>query len=328
MDMIKKINSGEILAYEEAREFFLCMLTGKLTEAQIASTLISMKYRGETPDELAALVLTLDEHKRTFEHGTENTIDTCGTGGDGKSTVNVSTAVSIILASMGYNVVKHGNVAQSGKVGSADILSGLGFDLNYATVPIDEFYKMHNYIFMLAPHYHPALKEIGKVRREIKVPTLFNYVGPLVNPANPAYQIIGINRIEKLDFLAQAIIKLGKTNITVYSSRDGYDEISSSDITDCLTIREKQVERFSINPADFFKPFPMPVVSDNEEAKKLFLDGIHGVDDRVVNLFSINTALALNTVNGSDMKSGFKEVRDLIKEGTVRNKLESLVAKK
>ena len=147
MDLVKKINSGEILNFDEANTFFSDMLNESLTEAQIASTLISMKNRGETTDELAALVTELNKHKKKFNHNSEKTVDTCGTGGDGKSTVNVSTAVSINLASLGYNVVKHGNTAQSGKVGSADILISLGLDLNYKDVDMMAFYKKHNFIF-------------------------------------------------------------------------------------------------------------------------------------------------------------------------------------
>ena len=124
-NLIKKINSGETLTFDEAKEHFQYMVSGDLTEAQIASTLISMKYRGETIDELSALVTVLNSCKNKFNGTADKTVDTCGTGGDGKSTVNVSTAVSIILASLEYNVVKHGNSAQSGKVGSADILKDL-----------------------------------------------------------------------------------------------------------------------------------------------------------------------------------------------------------
>ncbi|HNW29802.1 MAG TPA: anthranilate phosphoribosyltransferase [Spirochaetota bacterium] len=323
--LVKKVNSGERLSFEDARTLFEGMVQGMLTESQIASALIAMKFRRETVDEVAALAATLDCHKRKFETVSSGTIDTCGTGGDGKSTVNISTAVSIILSSLGCGVVKHGNTAQSGVVGSADILSDLGMDLDYGGTSPEEFFSRHNYVFMLAPRYHPALKGIGKVRRELKVPTIFNFVGPLVNPADPAYQVIGISRRDRLDFIAQVIRKIGRSNITVYSSRDGYDEVSSRDTTECIHIGEGNDRRFSIDPSDFFEPFPMPVVRDRSEAKQLFLEGLSGANERMSDIFSLNAALALRTMNSHGMRDGFQLVKRHIAAGGAMQKLNDLV---
>jgi anthranilate phosphoribosyltransferase len=323
--LVKKVNSGDRLDYEEAALLFDSMVMGRLTESQTASSLIAMKLRQETEDELAALVATLNRHKRGFKSGKKGTIDTCGTGGDGKSTVNVSTAVSVILASMGFPVVKHGNSAQSGAVGSADILSGLGMDLEYTGTSAEEYFKKHNFVFMMAPHYHPGLKGIGKVRRELKVPTIFNLVGPLVNPADPDYQVIGINCRERLEFIARAIVKMGRENIAVYSSRDGFDEISSLDKTDCILIKNGGSDRFTIDPSEFFKPFEMPVVRSTGEAKKFFVKGLSGEDREVADIFSLNTALALTIMGKGDMKKGFLTAREQIASGKVVKKLEEIV---
>ena len=323
-NLVKKINSGEKLNFEESKDFFNYMAAGDLTEAQIGAALVTMRLRGETVDELAGLVTVLNKHKKTFNHDAENCIDTCGTGGDGKSTVNVSSAVSLILASMGYNIVKHGNTAQSGKVGAADILQLMGIDIRNEKVPAEEFFKKNNFIFLFARLFHPALKGIGKVRREIKTPTIFNYVGPLANPANPDYQIIGLSKREILDFYTEAILKIGKNNITVYSSYDGYDEVSSKDKTECINIKDGKTERFIIDPVDFFEPFDMPVVKNEDQAINLFMGGISGENEDIVNLFSLNTALVLKTVNGTDLKEGFNRVREHIKGGEVKKKLEDM----
>jgi anthranilate phosphoribosyltransferase len=323
--IVQKVNSGERLSFDQARDLFESMVRGSLAESQIASSLIAMKLRGETVDELAALAVTLNRHKRTFRPGIKGTVDTCGTGGDGKSTVNVSTAAGIILASLGCPVVKHGNTAQSGVVGSADILSDLGIDVNDIAAP-DEYFARHNFIFMLAPLYHPALKGIGKIRRELKVPTLFNLAGPLANPADPDHQIIGISRRGRLEFIASVLEKIGRTNVTVYSSRDGYDEVSSADTTECIHIGEGGSRRFSIDPSDFFEPFPMPVVHDREEARRLFLDGITGRNEAVANIFALNAALALRTMNRCGMREGFFEAREEIVSGRAARKLDGLAA--
>ncbi len=322
--LVKKINSGERLSFDDARTFFEGMVLGQLSDSQVASSLIAMKFRRETVDEVAALAATLDRHKLRFEAPGNDTIDTCGTGGDGKSTVNVSTAVSVILASLGCSVVKHGNTAQSGVVGSADILSELGMDLAYGGTSPEEYFNRHRYVFMLAPRYHPALKGIGAVRKELKVPTIFNFVGPLINPADPAYQVIGISRKDRLEFIAQVIRKIGKSNITVYASKDGYDEVSSREPTECIHIGDGNDRRFSIDPSDFFEPFPMPVVRDRGEAKRLFLEGLSGTNEEVSNIFSLNTALALRTMNRCGMRDGFLLVKSHIAEGKAIVKLEEL----
>jgi len=318
--IIKKMNSGEVLAMDEASCLFDAMLSGGLTEAQIASSLISMKLRGESIDELAALVMAMDRRKVRFSHCSERAIDTCGTGGDGKSTVNVSTAVSIILSSMGYPVVKHGNKAQSGKVGSADILEGLGFDLSYGDAGPEEFFRLNNYVFIHAQKHHPALKDIGKVRRELKVPTIFNFAGPLVNPADPEYQIIGISSRERLVFIANVLLKLGRNNVTVYSSFDGYDEVSTADRTECITVSNGTLNHFVIDPSDYFEPFDMPRVADEAQARELFLDGIFGRDEKIANLFALNTALALKTMKEASLTKGFKVAREFLASGRAGEK--------
>ncbi len=323
-NIIIKVNSGKPLAYPEAEQLFEGMVRGDLSDSQIASSLIAIKLRTETVDELAALVATLDRHKRKLEVDPAGTVDTCGTGGDGKSTVNVSTAVSIILSSLGCRVVKHGNRAQSGAVGSADLLAELGMDLGYSGSSPEEFFSSHGYVFMPAPDFHPAMKRIGPVRRELKVPTLFNYAGPLINPANPEFQVIGVNRRDRIDFIGRVVEKLGRSNVTIYSSRDGYDEVSSSGETECLHIGDGGTRRFTIDPSDFFEPFPMPVAGDLREASRLFLDGLSGENGRVANLFALNAALALRTMNRCGLREGYFLARKHIDEGHARRKVDEL----
>lgn len=324
---IQKVNSGACLSFDEASVLFGNMADGKLSPAETASVLVSMRFRGETPDEFAALLDVLGDRKKRFIHNAEDTIDTCGTGGDGKSTVNVSTAVGIILSAMGLNVVKHGNSAQSGKVGSADILKRLGFDFEYSGGSAEEYFAANRFVFMFAPGYHPALKGIGPVRREIRVPTIFNYAGPMLNPAEPDYQVVGISRSDRLEFMAEAAILGKRNNITFYSSRDGFDEVSSKEPTDCLTIRNGSIERFEINPVDFFEPFDMPVVSDAEHAEYLFKKGISGEDTQTASLFCINTALALATMKKYSLTQGYVEAMRAVNNGDAAGRLTELTGR-
>jgi anthranilate phosphoribosyltransferase len=322
--ILKNLNSGQVLNRDDATALFDTMLSGGLTEAQIAAALISMRARGEAIDELAALVGAMDRKKKRFIHHADKTVDTCGTGGDGKSTVNVSTAVSVVLAGMGHSVVKHGNKAQSGRVGSADILESLGFDLSYEGSDAEAFFAEHNYVFIHAQKYHPALKDIGKVRRELKVPTIFNFAGPLVNPADPSCQIIGISSRSRLVFLANVLLRLGRNNVTVYSSYDGFDEVSSADKTECVSVCNGTLNHFIIDPADYFEPFAMPVIGGSDEAQELFIRGLQGLDAGIVNILALNTALALKTMKVAPLAKGFNMARDYLKSGAAYAKLQSM----
>jgi len=325
--LVKKVNLGERLTFEEYVEFFDLMVNGKLTDAQIGSTLTALRLKSESEDELSAAATVLNRYKIKLEVDLKNKIDTCGTGGDGKSTINVSTIVSIVLSSFGFNVVKHGNVAQSGKVGSADILETMNIPVKFEKEEAVKYLLEHNFVFLFAPNYHPILKSVGKIRRELKVPTIFNYLGPMLNPADPEYQLIGINSSNKLDVYAKALIRLNKDNILVVSSKDGYDEISSSDITYARRIKGKNIENFEIEPKDFFKPFPMPHIGSREEATELFKRAIEGADENLNNLIAINTAYAFQLIEDDDLKVIFERVKNKLKSGDVRKYFETLRSK-
>jgi len=314
------------------------MVTNILTDAQIGAALIAMKVRGETVEEVATAVKVLDENKIKLEvDSNKPVVDTCGTGGDGKSTINISTAVSIILSTMNTTVIKHGNVAQSGKVGSANILEEFGIPLTFQENEMYEYLNDNDFVFLFAPAFHPTLKHVGKVRKELKVPTLFNYLGPLLNPANPDYQVIGFSKLENLEFYANVIHSLGRKNIAVYTSHDGYDEISSNAPTDIYLINvdsdfsefnpikiQNGIHKITINPTDFFESFNMPVVDSKEDAVNKFTSAIKGDDKNYANLLAINSALILTLINNKPMRKNFKIALEAINSGKAYEKLLSL----
>jgi len=229
-----------------------------------------MKYRNERPEEIAGAILAMTECMVPFNHNKKGTIDTCGTGGDGKSTVNISTAVSVVLSSMGHPVLKHGNVALSGRFGSADILEMLDIPCKLKEIEAQNYFLEHDFIFLFAPYYHPALKNVAHIRKEVMTPTIFNFLGPLANPGNPDYQIIGIGRKDFLKTYIDAALLLGKKNILIYTSDDGYDEVSTYAPTHGYILRNGQIEPFYVNPKEFFTPFELPHVTNKEEALMLF----------------------------------------------------------
>lgn len=323
---LKALHSAEKLSYEQMTVFFDDMVNEKLTPAQIGGTLIAMKMRGETADDIAAAATVLNNYKIPLKHNLKDCMDTCGTGGDGKSTMNVSTLVSITLASMGLNIIKHGNSAQSGKVGSADILNLLGIPTKLTGDEAVKYLKKHNFIFLFAPNYHPILKSVGAIRRQLMAPTIFNYLGPLLNPGEPDFQIIGINSVEKLGIYSEAVLRLKKNNIMVVSSADGYDEITSSDVTYGKIIKDGQIENIAIDPGVFFKKFPMPKVVEEKDAIKFFMESVSGTSESLNNILALNSAYALSLKESEDIKSLFDKVKKHLASGGVEKYLHSLKA--
>ena len=337
-DVLKKVNEGNILSSDEMKLLMTNMLQGNLTDGQIGACLIAMKVRGETVEEVATAVRVLDKNKIKFDVNSDKpVVDTCGTGGDGKSTINISTAVSIILSAMNTTVVKHGNVAQSGKVGSANILEEFNIPLTPEKQEAEEYLNNNDFIFLFAPAFHPTMKYVGKVRKELKVPTLFNFMGPLLNPANPDYQVIGFSRLDKLEFYADVINALGRKNIAVYTSHDGYDEISSNAPTDIYLINtdadfseynpvevKEGIKKITIIPGDFFEPFEMPVVESKEDAVDKFTAALKGTNKNYANLLAINAALILSLINNKSIKENFADVSETIHSGKAFDKLENL----
>ncbi|MGE4317868.1 MAG: anthranilate phosphoribosyltransferase [Deferribacterales bacterium] len=323
-DIIKKTGMGESLNFEETYSVFIDMMEGKLEEAEIASILISMRLRGETVEEIAGAARAMNEKKIVFE--TDMPVyDTCGTGGSGKSTMNVSSAVAVLLSAMDYPVVKHGNRAVSGVVGSADMYEMCGVPVNSDKEQMTAYFKKNNFAFLFAPMYHPALKYAGAVRKKLRVPTMFNFLGPLANPANIGGQIVGMPFRDKLAILAESLLLLGRDKVAIYSSLDGYDEISSFSPTEIHEVTGGRIIKHYINPSEFFMPFQMPVVKTSEDAVKFFNAAISPDGGNYSKLVALNAGLALAVFEKADsVKDGYGMAMEAIQSGKVLEKLNSL----
>ena len=323
-ELVKKSCMGVSLSFEETYSAFIDMMDGKLEEAEIAGILISMRLRGETVDEIAGAARAMNEKKIVFDTDMQ-VYDTCGTGGSGKSTMNVSSAVAVLLAAMGYPVVKHGNRAVSGVVGSADIFEMSGVPVNSEKAEMQSYFNKHNFAFLFAPMYHPALKYAGAVRKKLRVPTIFNFLGPLANPANVGGQIVGMAMRDKLAILAESLLMLGRDRVAVYSSLDGYDEISSFAPTEVHEVSGGRIIKHYINPAEFFTPFQMPVVKTNEDAGFFFNKAISADGGDFSKLIALNAGLALTVFGKTEsIRDGYRLALETIKSGVVVEKLASL----
>jgi anthranilate phosphoribosyltransferase len=227
------------------------LLCGACGEAETAALLVALRMKGETADELAAAAAVLRDHMRPVDTGDLPVLDTCGTGGDGSGTFNISTAAALVVAAAGVPVVKHGNRAVSGNSGSADVLAALGVNVESPALASRECLARAGMIFCLATAFHPAMRSLGALRRRLGVRTLFNCLGPLANPAGAPYQLIGVGRSEWLDRMAGALARLGTRHALLVCGRDGLDEVSPCAPTLVREVRNGEVTACEWTPADF-----------------------------------------------------------------------------
>jgi anthranilate phosphoribosyltransferase len=239
------------LAAVQMCELMHGLLSGACSEAETAAILVALSMKGETAEELAAAAAVMREHRLPFVTGRSDLLDTCGTGGDGIQTFNISTATALVVAGAGAPVVKHGNRAMSSRSGSADVLTELGVVVETDVQAARNCLDRAGMAFCLAPQFHPSLKHVTGVRRRLGVRTLFNCLGPLANPAGAAYQLLGVGRLDWLDRLAQALARLGTRHALLVCGRDGLDEVTLTGPTLVREVRGASVEVLEWTPDDF-----------------------------------------------------------------------------
>jgi anthranilate phosphoribosyltransferase len=239
------------LAPGQVRWFMEEVISGRAPEAETAAVLVALRMKGETAAELAAAAEVLRAHMVRLETGGEPVLDTCGTGGAGRGTFNVSTAAALVAAGAGVRVVKHGNRAVSGHCGSADVLAALGVHVEGDAAFARWCLECAGLAFCFAPLFHPALRHVAPLRRRLRVRTLFNCLGPLANPGAAPYQLLGVGRPDLLDPLAGALARLGARRAFLVISRDGLDEVSLSAPTRVREVCGGAVREWEWRPADF-----------------------------------------------------------------------------
>ena len=227
------------------------ILDGACGDVETAALLTALHVKGETADELAAAAAVLREHCLPLANGRNDVLDTCGTGGDGSCTFNISTAAALVAAGAGVSVVKHGNRAMSSRSGSADVLAVLGVRVELDAASARRCLERAGMTFCLAPLFHPRMRHVSEVRRRLGVRTLFNCLGPLANPAGAAYQLLGVGRVEWLDRLAAALARLGTRRALLVCGRDGLDEVSLSSPTLVRQVQGNAVDAIEWTPEDF-----------------------------------------------------------------------------
>ena len=247
IEIIEKLKKGQNLSFEESKTLFNELMEGKYNENSVIEILEFLIKKGETIDELAGGIFVLRE-KATKVRTDESTIDTCGTGGDGKNSLNISTAAAIVLASMGVKVAKHGNKAVSSNCGSADVLEALRININLKPNEAEESIKKLNFAFMFAPNYHSAMRHVGPARKKMKKKTIFNLIGPLSSPAQVKRQVIGVFNKKWMKPFAEALKRNGVVHAYIVHSDDGMDEISPFEKTKVVELKDGKITQFLIDP--------------------------------------------------------------------------------
>ncbi|HET7616563.1 MAG TPA: anthranilate phosphoribosyltransferase, partial [Bacillales bacterium] len=233
--LLRKAVDGNTLTEAEARRAMDLIMEGDATQSQIAGLLTVLRYRGETIEEMTGFVRSMRDHVITVDHDME-VIDTCGTGGDGSSTFNISTAASLVVSALGVKVAKHGNRAMSSKSGSADVLEYLGIPTQADADEAIHSLKEKNMCFLFAQKYHVSMKHAAPVRREIGFRTIFNLIGPLTNPAGSRRQLIGVFDTAHAEKMAETLRNLGTERALIVTGAEGLDECSIAGHTDAVLL--------------------------------------------------------------------------------------------
>ena len=314
---IEKIKKKENLTFDESKSAFELLMEGKAEDQEIFDFLTLLSAKGESSDEVAGGVFVLRNKSKRVN--VENCIDTCGTGGDGMNTLNISTASALLLASMGVKVAKHGNKAVSSKCGSGDVLEALNIKINLEPNDIENQIKKNNFGFMFAPNYHSAMKFVGPTRKKIGKRTIFNMVGPLSSPALVKRQVVGVFDKKLLKIFANALKNLDIKFAWIVNSEDGLDEISPYAKTNIIQLKDKKISEFVIDPKD------LNVNADKFE--NLVGDDAKFNADKMINIFKgedndFSKAVCLNAAAGlivgekfSDFSEAYNYTREFILSG-------------
>jgi anthranilate phosphoribosyltransferase len=328
---ITKLIDRHDLQFAEMRELMQHIMGGQLTLAQIAAVLIALRMKGETVSEIAAAATVMRElsSKVSIKH-TMHLVDTCGTGGDGTQTFNISTASALVAAAAGAQVAKHGGRSVSSTCGSADVLEKLGVNVNLTAEQVAQCVDSIGIGFMFAPNHHSAMKHAAPVRRELGVRTLFNLLGPLTNPAGAQNQVIGVFNQSLTTKLAQVLGELGSRHVLVVHGADGMDEISISEGTYIAELKDGKVSEYTVHPDQFGLPAAQSVmlrVANADEACEKLLGVLRNEVGAPRDIVQMNAGAAIYVAGlAVTLKDGIEKAGQVIASGAAKDKLDQLIA--
>ncbi len=325
-NFLKKLNNKENLTFEESKSAFEILMEGKVSDEEIFDFLTNLSKKGEVSDEIAGGVYVL--RNKAKKVNIENCIDTCGTGGDGKNTLNISTASALLLSSMEVRVAKHGNKAVSSKCGSADVLEELKIKINLEPKEIENEIRKNNFGFMFAPNYHTAMKYVGPTRKKIGKRTIFNMIGPLSSPAFVERQVVGVFDKKLLKVFADGLKSLNINFAWIVHSEDGLDEISPYAITNIIQLKNGKISEITVDPKKLnvgAEKFDNLLGADSKFNAEKIIDIFKGEDNDFSKAVCLNAAAGLIvTENQENFSEAYSITRQHILSGKTYEHLKKL----
>ncbi|MDD5666245.1 MAG: anthranilate phosphoribosyltransferase [Actinomycetota bacterium] len=329
-DTISRLTAGDSLERDEAREVMLRLMRGEASDAQIAALLTALKMRGETAQEIAGFAEGMREAATVIRPEVSPLLDTCGTGGDGLATFNISTAAAFIAAGAGAYVAKHGNRGVSSPCGSADVLEALGIYIDLEPEDVRACIEKLGIGFLFAPRFHPAMRHVMRARRELGIPTAFNLLGPLTNPAGAEAQVLGVGMRDKAPLIAGALAQMGVKRAMVVHGEDGMDELSTTSPSSVWEIGPHGVESYRLDPEELGMSRAMLrdlAGGDAAENARIIRDEVlAGKRGPRRDIAVLNAAAALVVAGRAEsLRAGIALAERSIDHGAAREKLRELV---
>ena len=323
-EIIEKVLSSQELTSEEAQDSMNMIMSGKVSDPQLAAFLVALRAKKETPLEIANFVRVMRE-KSLKVSVSGDTLDTCGTGGDGKNSFNISTASAFVVAACGVKVAKHGNRAASSKCGSADLLEALGVVVDLSPKFVEQCIESLGIGFMFAPTFHPAMAHAVPVRKALGIRTVFNFLGPLTNPAGAERQLLGVAFKELGSIIAETLQILKTKHAIVVCGEEGIDEVSLSGKTYCWIVNPNTVEEITISPQDAginASSLDTIVGGNPEENAKMCLEVLNNKSGPVLNAVVLNSAVALLAAEVTeDLREAVNFSKEVLANGKALEKL-------
>ncbi|MBU4016952.1 anthranilate phosphoribosyltransferase [Patescibacteria group bacterium] len=325
-EIINKLINKEHLTKVEAGDLLGGIMNGELSPVRTAMVLTALRMKGETVEEIAGFIEVLRSNMVKIK--VFGGVDVCGTGGDSLGTFNISTAVSFVLASAGVRVVKHGNRAASSLCGCADVLEEMGMKIDLSPEQAEKVFKKTGMVFLFAPLYHPAYKPVAIVRKELKIPTVFNFLGPFINPASVKRQLIGVSNREMAAKLAEVAEKFNYTHLIIVSSQDGLDEVSIFAPTTIFEVRGRTTRKYKFNPKKYGMggKFEQIVGGDASVNARILMDIFAGKRGERRDIVVLNSAFGFLVADKvKSVEEGISIAEEMIDSGRVARKVEEVV---
>ena len=325
--ILSELFDNKALTREQATTLFGAIIKGELSGEQLSGALIALKLRGETVDEISGAVTALQQAAEPFPTPSYPFADIVGTGGDGANTINISTTSAIVGASLGLKIAKHGNRSVSSKTGASDLLTTLGVDISMSPESARKALDEIGLCFIFAQKYHLGFKHAVPVRQALKTRTIFNILGPLINPAKPKHQLLGVYSPELIEVYAKTVAQLGHEH-TIIVHGSGLDEVAIHGATEVAEVRNGEIERYTLTPQDFgFQVKPLESLRGGEptENAQMITALLQGKGKTEHNqAVAMNIALLLKLFGQEDIKDNAQQVLDVIAQGKPFETLQKL----